>query len=227
LRIRYILCNLSLHLNLDNMSNNAFDFNKLLKDSRETLLNPKGYFESMSLSGGLAEPLIKAAIYGAVAGLFALVWSLLGWSAMGMGGFMGGAVGIMALIWSVVGAIIGVLIGGAITLAISAICGGNQDFEANLRVAASLMVVYPVSAFFSFLYGISFTLAGVIGVVINLYALYLLYEAVIRSLKGKESSMKIVLIVLAIIVMLFFFAGRRATRSIQDYSDMFNEEMVD
>jgi hypothetical protein len=39
--------------------------------------------------------------------------------------------------------------------------------------------------------------------------------------------MRIVLIVLAIIVMLFFFAGRRATRSIQDYSDMFNEEMVD
>jgi hypothetical protein len=126
-----------------------------------------------------------------------------------------------------VGAIIGVLIGGAIVLAISAICGGNQDFEASLRVAASLMVVYPVSAFFSFLYGISFTLAGVIGLVINLYAIYLLYEAVIRSLKGKESSMRIVLIVLAIILMLFFFAGRRATRSLQDYSDMFNEEMVD
>jgi len=209
------------------MSNNNFDFNKLLKDSRETLLNPKGYFESMSLSGGIAEPLIKAAIYGAVAGLFALVWSLLGWSAMGMGGFMGGAVGIMALIWSVVGAIIGVLIGGAIVLAISAICGGNQDFEANLRVSASLMVVYPISAFLSFLYGISFTLAGVIGLIINLYAIYLLYVAVIRGLKGKESSMRIVLIVLAIIVMLFFFAGRRATRSIQDYSDMFNEEMVD
>jgi hypothetical protein len=223
----YILCNLSPHLNLDNMSNNTFDFNKLLKDSRETLLNPKGYFGSMSLTGGIAEPLIKAAIYGAIAGLFALVWSLLGWSAMGMGGFMGGAVGFMALIWSVVGAIIGVLIGGAIVLAISAICGGNQDFEASLRVAASLMVVYPVSAFFSFLYGISFTLAGVIGLVINLYAIYLLYEAVIRSLKGKESSMRIVLIVLAIILMLFFFAGRRATRSLQDYSDMFNEEMVD
>jgi len=209
------------------MSNNSFDFNSLLKDSRETLLNPKGYFESMPLSGGMAEPLIKAAIYGAVAGLFALLWSLLGWSAMGFGGFLGGAVGIMALIWSVVGAIIGVLIGGAIVLVISAICGGNQDFEANLRVAASLMVVYPISAFLSFLYGVSFTLAGIVGLVINLYAIYLLYEAEIRSLKGKESSMKNVLIVLAILLMLFFFVGRRATKSIQDYSDMFNEEMVD
>ena len=60
------------------MANESIDFNKILKDSRETLLNPKEYFKSMPLSGGLAEPLIKAAIYGVVAGLFALLWSLLG-----------------------------------------------------------------------------------------------------------------------------------------------------
>ena len=208
------------------MSNESIDLNKILKDSRETLLNPKGYFESMSLTGGLAEPLIKAAIYGTVAGLFALLWSVLEWSALG-GGFLGGAVGIMALIWSVVGAVIGVLIGGAIMLAISAICGGNQDFEANLRVAASIMVVYPVSAFLAFLYGINYTLGGMIGLAVNLYALYLLYQAVISALKGKESSAKIVLIVLAILVLLVFFGGRRASKSIRDYSDMFQEEMVD
>jgi hypothetical protein len=181
----------------------------------------------MSLSGGLAEPLIKAAIYGAVAGLFALLWSLLGWSAMGFGGILGGAVGIMALIWSVIGAIVGVFIGGAILLAISAICGGNTDFEANVRVAASLMVIYPINAFLAFMYGINYTLGGVIGLAVNLYAIYLLYLAVIHSLKGKESSMRIVGIVLVALVLLGFFGGRRASKSIRDYSDMFNEEMVD
>lgn len=208
------------------MSDNSINFNKILTDSRDTLLNPKEYFSSMSLSGGLAEPLIKAAIYGVVAGLFGLLWSVIGWSAIG-GGFLGGAVGIMALIWSVVGAIIGVLIGGAIMLAISAICGGNQDYEANLRVAASLMAIYPVSAFLAVLYGLNYTLGGVIGLAVNLYALYLLYQAVISALKGKESSAKIVLIVLALLVMLAFFGGRRATKSLMDYSDMFQEEMVD
>jgi len=208
------------------MTNESINFNKILKDSRETLLNPKGYFESMSLTGGLAEPLIKAAIYGAVAGLFGLLWSVLGWSAMG-GGLLGGAVGIMVLIWSVVGAIIGVFIGGAIMLAISAICGGNQDFEANVRVTASIMVIYPIGAFIAFLNVISFTLGGVAGLVVNLYSIYLLYVAVIHALKGKESSAKIVLIVLALLVMLAFFGGRRATKSIRDYSDMFNEETVD
>ena len=210
------------------MANENIDFNKILKDSRETLLNPKEYFTSMPLSGGLAEPLIKAAIYGTVAGLFALLWSLLGWSvAGGFGGLLGGAVGIMALIWSVVGAIIGVLLGGAIMLAISAICGGNQDFEANVRVAASIMVVYPISAFLSFLNVISFTFGGVLNLIVNFYSIYLVYTAVIISLKGKESSAKIVLIVLVILVLLGFFGGRRATKSIMDYSDMFNEEMVD
>ena len=208
------------------MTNESINFNKILKDSRETLLNPKGYFESMPLTGGIAEPVIKAAIYGAVAGLFGLLWSVLGWSAMG-GGILGGAIGFMALIWSVVGAVIGVFIGGALMLAISAICGGNQDFEANLRVTASIMVVYPIAAFVAFLNVISFTLAGVAGLIVNLYSLYLLYEAVIRALKGKESSAKIVLIVLALLVMLVFFQGRRATKSIRDYSDMFNEEMID
>jgi len=208
------------------MSNESIDFNKILKDSRETLLNPKGYFESMPLSGGLAEPVIKAAIYGAVAGLFGLLWSVLGWSALG-GGILGGAVGIMALIWSVVGAVVGVFIGGAIMLAISAICGGNQDFEANVRVTASIMVVYPIGAFVAFLNVISFTLAGVAGLVVNMYSIYLLYEAVIRALKGKESSMKIVMLVLIILVLLGFFGGRRISKSVMDYSDMFNEEMVD
>ena len=159
------------------MANENIDFNKILKDSRETLLNPKEYFKSMPLSGGLAEPLIKAAIYGTVAGLFGLLWSLLGWSvAGGFGGLLGGAMGIMVLIWSVVGAIIGVLLGGAIMLAISAICGGNQDFEANVRVAASIMVVYPISAFLSFLNVISFTFGGVLNLIVNFYSIYLIYR---------------------------------------------------
>jgi len=208
------------------MSNEKIDFNKILKDSKETLLNPKEYFASMPLTGGFVEPIIKAAIYGTLAGLFSLLWSILGFSAMGIGA-LGGAVGIMALIWSIIGAVIGVFIGGIITLVISAICGGNTDFEANVRVSASLMVVYPISALLAFFYAINFTLGGVVGVIINLYGLYLLYSAVIQALKGKESSMKIVLIVLAVIVILGFFQGRRSSKMIRDFSDIYQEEQLD
>ena len=209
------------------MSNENIDFNKILKDSRETLLNPKGYFSSMSLTGGFAEPLIKAAIYGVVAGLFALLWSMLGWSAMGGAAIWGGAVGIMALIWSIIGAIIGVFIGGVIMLVISAICGGNTDFEANVRVSASLMVVYPINSFLAFFYGISLTLGSLIGLLVSLYSIYLLYHAAIQALKGKESSVRIVGIVLVVLVLLGFFGGRQASKTARDFSTMFEKEMVD
>lgn len=208
------------------MSNENFDFNKFLKDSRETLLNPKGYFSSMSLSGGMVEPLIKAVIYGTLAGLFSLLWSILGLSAVGAG-FLGGAVGIMALIWSVIGSVIAVFIGGAIMLLLSAICGGNTDYEANVRVAASLMVIYPISALLAFIYGISFTLGGIVGLALNLYAIYLIYEGIVLALKGKESSAKIVIIVLAMLALLGFWGGRKATKSVRDYSKMFEQELVE
>jgi len=208
------------------MSNEKIDFYKILKDSRDTLLNPKEYFAAMSLTGGFVEPVIKAAIYGTLAGLLSLLWSVLGFSALGAG-TLGGAVGIMALIWGVIVAIIGVFIGGVVVLVISAICGGNTDFEACVRVSASMMVVYPISACVAFFYGINFTLGGVIALLVNLYGLYLLYEAIIKALKGKESSMKIVLIVLAVIVMLGFFQGRRASNTLRDFTDMYEEELVD
>ena len=208
------------------MSNESIDFKKILNDSRETLLNPKGYFSSMPLSGGLTEPLIKAAIYGVVAGLFSLLWHLTGFTAMG-GGLLGGAVGIMSLIWAVIAAIIGLFIGGVIMLVISAICGGNTDFEANVRVSASLMVIYPINAFLAFFYAINFTLAGLIGLAVSLYGIYLLYHAVIQALKGKESNAKIVLIVLVILSLLGFFGGRRASNSIMDFTEMYEEELVD
>lgn len=209
------------------MSNESINFSKILTDSKETLLNPKGYFESMPLSGGITEAIIKAAIYGAVAGVFAFIWSLLGWSAVGFGGILGTGVGIMALIWSIIGAVIGLFIGGALMLVVSAICGGNTDFEANVRVTASIMVIYPISAFLALFYGISFTLGGIVGLVVNLYSIYLVYNAVIYALKGKESSVKIVGIVLILLVLLGFFGGRRASKSLRDFSDMYDYEMLD
>ena len=108
-------------------------------------------------------------------------------------------------------------------LVISAICGGNTDFEANLRVTASLAVVYPVQTFLSFFYGISLTLGSLIWAIVALYAIYLLYLAVKHALKGKESAARIVALVLVVLVVIGFFTGRRASKVARDYSDEFEE----
>ena len=59
------------------MSEQKFDFNQFISDSKETLLNPKSYFATMKLDGGMGEPLIKALIYSVVAGVLYLIWSFL------------------------------------------------------------------------------------------------------------------------------------------------------
>lgn len=208
------------------MSSENIDIPRLIKDSRETLLNPKDYFSSLPLTGGFTEPVIKAAIYGTIAGLFSLLWAVLGLSVLG-GTMWSGTIGILTLIYSVIGAIIAAFIGGGIMLVISAICGGNTDYEANFRVATSLMVVYPINAFMAFLYGIHTDLASVVGLAVTIYSLYLLYHATIQSLKGKESSVKIVAIVLVLLSLLGYYGSRKVSRTVQEYSDMFEEEQVD
>ena len=81
------------------MSNGTFDFNAFIKESKDVLVNPKSYFSTMKTSGGMTEPLIKAVIYGAIAGAIAFLWSLLKIGAVA-GGLLGGAIGIMVFIWS-------------------------------------------------------------------------------------------------------------------------------
>jgi len=190
------------------MSDQGFSFKKFFEDSKKTLLSPKEYFSTMETTGGIGEPIVKALIYGAIAGIFALIWSLLNLSAAS--GWFGGGVGFVALIWSIIAAVIGVFIGGVIVLIISSISKGNTEFEPSMRVAAALMVVMPLSAFFGFLGGIT-VLSKVISLAINLYALYLLYIAVTVALKGSDQPAKIVSYVLGGLLILFFIIGM-ATR---------------
>lgn len=190
------------------MADEKFSFQKFLDDSKNAILNPKDHFSKLSTTGGFGEPVIKAVIYGFVAGVFALLWSLLNISGAGaFGGLFGGAVGIMAFIGAIIGALIGLFIGGVIVLIISAICSGSNDYEANVRVVAALMVLTPVNAFLNVFNGISPALGNVLGLVVNLYGLWMLYHALNQTLKAKPETSKVLTIVLAAIVLLFAIIG--------------------
>lgn len=188
------------------MNEKTFDFKKFIDDSKETLLNPKSYFASMKLDGGMGEPIIKALIYSVIAGVFYLIWSFLAVGGVA-GGLLGGAAGIGAFFVTIIGGVIGVFIGALLILIVSSICNGNNDFEACLRVSASIMVIFPVSALFSVLQGVNFYLGSIVGLAINLYSLYLLYLAITLALKGKEQTAKIVSYVLAGLIVLFLIIG--------------------
>ena len=196
----------------------TFDFNAFIKESKETLVNPKAYFATMRTSGGWTEPLIKAVIYGTVAGLIAFLWSVLGIGGIKAGMF-GGAIGVMALVWSIVGAVIGLFLGAVILLIISSICKGNSDFEANARVVAASMVIMPLSALLGFTAGINSWFGMIISLCVSLYALYLLYHGLVEALKAKPETAKIVMYVLAALMVLFMLLGMKARNKMEKYMD--------
>jgi len=188
------------------MSNSTFDFNAFVRESKEVLVNPKSYFSTMKTTGGIVEPLIKAIIYGVIAGIIVFLWSIIGLGAF-TGGVFGGTIGIMALVWYVIAAIIGLFIGAVILLIISSICQGSTDFEANMRVTASVMVIMPISALLVFTSGINLTLGTIVGLAVNLFALWLLYNGLVEALKAKPATSKILILVLAALLVLFMLIG--------------------
>jgi hypothetical protein len=211
------------------MSNGTFDLNEFIRESKEVLVNPKSYFSTMKTSGGMSEPLIKAVIYGVVAGVLTFLWGLLKFGA-GTGLGFGGAVGVQGLIWSLFFAIIGLFIGAVILLVISAICKGNTDFEANVRVTAASMVVYPVSALLGFAGNINLYLGIIISLAVSLYALWILYNGLVEALKTKPETTRIVMYVLVALYILIMIAGigtkRRANQIMKDFDRSDLKEMM-
>lgn len=193
----------------------SFDLNSCIKESKETIVNPKGYFAALKTSGGIGDPVIKALIYSVIAGVIVFFWGVIGLG--GRAGVFGAGLGAMALVWTIVGAMVGLFIGAVVLLVISAICKGNTDFEACLRVTASVMVVFPISALLGFTSGISLWLGAIIGLCVNLFALYLLYHGLTETLKANPGTSRMVMYVLAVILVLAMISGLRAQKKLNNY----------
>ena len=110
---------------------------------------------------------------------------------------------IVIIFTTLIGGVIGLFIGGLILMLISMICGGDTNYETNVRVTASLMVLSPVSALLSFLNGINLYLGIIISLLIGLFGIWLLYIALLNTLSAKEKTAKIVCAVLAVLLILF------------------------
>lgn len=192
------------------MSSEQFDFISFIKDSKEVLVNPGNYFATFKLTGGFTEPLIKAGIYGAIAGAFSFLWIALNVS-METIGFLGELTGFMAFIWSIIGAVTALFISAVIVLIISSFCGGNTDFEASLRVSAVLMIIMPVNALFSFTSGMHLTLGIlanlIVGLGVSLLALRILQNAMIHSLRVNIRKFKVARYVMMAFIVISLMTG--------------------
>ncbi|MFH1379064.1 MAG: hypothetical protein ABII23_02180 [bacterium] len=202
-----------------------FDFKNLLIESKQTLLSPKTYFSAMPKTGGYAEPVIKTLIYSFLSGCIIFIWSILGVdSASGLGK--------SAIIKHPVLALVFLFVIALLLLIISLICGGDKSYETNLRVQASMFVLMPISALISVLYGVNPYIGIFISIVLNLFALWIFFNALIYGLSAKPLRAKIVvgiftagfivLFVLAIIALRFTekFTGTMMNKGILTPEDI-------
>lgn len=203
------------------MAEGGFDFSKFIQDSINTITKPKEYFTSMAKEGGFAEPLIKAVIYGTIAGVLTFIWGALKLTgaAGAFGGMLGGGVGVMAIVGAIIGSIIGLFIAGVLVLIVSAICGGNTNYEANVRVAASLMVMSPINALLGFAPGLNLYLGSILSLGVSLYGLWLLYNALVNALGGKEGAAKVVSIILGVIPVLLLVSALLCAKAVTSMGD--------
>ncbi len=205
------------------MSETSFDFNAFIKESKDVLVTPKSYFSTMKTTGGLGEPVIKAIIYGAVAGIISFLWSILH-----LGGSMfGGAFGIMILVYTIIGAVIGLFVGAVVTLVISSICKGSTDFESCARVTAAIMVIMPISALLGFISGFSPLVGSIVGLAVNVFALYLIYHGLVEALKANPATTKIVMYVLIALLVIFMLVGMGARKRVNSMDTDLKEMMQD
>jgi hypothetical protein len=192
------------------MSSITFDLNLFLQESKNTLLNPKRYFSTMKIFGGLAEPLIKAAAYGMLTGLIYLIFWFFRIKSFGAG-YVGDAAGFLAFIKIIIMTAISSAIGALLLVVISTSCRGNSDYEPNLRVTASLFAVMPVYAIFSVLWELNLYL-GIIGsFIISIYFIWILYSGLIVALKCKQKNVKFALYGFALIIVLLLMLNLRSS----------------
>lgn len=192
------------------MSNGTFDINLFLKESKETLLNPGSHFSTLNLSGGMAEPLIKAVIYGTAAALVYLIFDLL--NIRGSGALIfGGVYGFSGFLKLIIGTVVGLFLCGGILLLISSVCKGNIDYEANIRVTSDYMVLMPVFAIFSIFTSIGFYIGLVVTLILSAYSLWLFYHGLVEALKCRADAAKIVCYVFVGLIVLFMLIGMSAS----------------
>ncbi|MFP4019940.1 MAG: Yip1 family protein [Bacteroidales bacterium] len=199
------------------MASEASILTKVLEESKQILKTPKAYFSTMPIGGGVSYPIFKALIYGIVSGIFALLWSLLNVRGYTGGMFVGGTA-LWAFLLPIIWSVIGVFIGAVIVLVISALAKGSNSFEVNLRVSASLMIFMPITAFLGFTAAIGLTFHSFIALLVNLYALYILYFGVTETLKGEVKTARIIHFIIGGLLILIFLIGLGTKRGVERYS---------
>lgn len=154
---------------------------------------PAEFFKSMPKTGGFVEPLVFAAIMGAVAGVIYAIAGILGLGYMSAG-VMGS---LKMIILTPIFTVIGSFIGAAIMFVIWKLMGSQENYETAYRCTAYLMALAPIVAVLG--------LIPYVGIII--YMAIWVYYIVIASVQVHNLPSQKAWLVFGIIGLLFMLWG--------------------
>lgn len=179
------------------MIDRFFNYREFFVEVKKVLVRPEEFFSTMPLQGGLVEPVIKAMIYSAVASMVSV---FLPSAVVGAtNGIITSTGGILDILQFLIYSFIGIFACGAMLLTLSSICNGNQNFEANLRVAASMFVLSPVITLIAFIFLKSQLFGTIVLLALVFYSFRILYIALVKALNAKQIWAKRLVIGLAVL----------------------------
>ena len=168
----------------------------------DIIVNPKRYFTKIVADGNLDESMFKAFIYGLIGGCLVLGIRLLGGATITIG-----AVFTAAIIMPVLAVALLFVCGGLLML-VSEITGGERDWEIAIKGLASIMFVYPLVLVLNAL-AFNCTSLWIISLLCDIYVLFLFYNIGAYCMRGKRSSVLMVIGMLALFMVTVYMTNYR------------------
>ena len=168
----------------------------------DIIVNPKRYFTKIVADGNLDESMFKAFIYGLIGGVLVLGIRLLGGATITIGSVF------TAIIIMPVLAVALLFVCGGLLMLVSEITGGERDWEIAIKGLASIMFVYPTILVLNAL-AFNCTSLWIISVLCDAYILFLFYNIGAYCMRGKKSSVIMVIAMLALFMVTVYVTNYR------------------
>jgi hypothetical protein len=172
---------------------------EIQKTAVDVIKNPAGFFKTMPVSGGFADPLIFLAAMGIISGVIQAILSLVGLGVAVSFLMALGAVIIMPLIIAVVS-----FISAGIFFVIWKLMGSTQSYEAAYRCVAYASAIMPIMV----LIGVIPYLGAIIGLLWMLYLMVIASEKVHRL--ASQKAWIVFGVIFALLILLNINAQRTA-----------------
>ncbi len=161
---------------------------------KEILIKPRRYFSKIVADGNLEESMLRAFLYGLLAGVLVLGLKMLGGAALTVGAIF------TAIIIVPVLAVTTLFVMGGLLMLVSEITGGERDWEIAIKSLASVFFVYPMVLVLNSL-AFNCTSLWIISIAVDAYILFLFYNIALYCMRGKKSSIIMVIAILVIFLL--------------------------